>query len=85
MVVLRDLAKPDYFLTRVAFFDKTFREILAQTAKPALQGKLGITYICDCGKGFDHGMSDLKFLAAELIEAYTGACPDEVPPYDFQL
>jgi hypothetical protein len=84
LVVLRDLAKPEYFLTRVAFFDKTFREIFAKMANPAVQGKLGMTYMCDCGKGFNHGISDLKFLAAELMKTYTDAHPDEVPPYDFQ-
>jgi hypothetical protein len=28
MAMLRDAAKPDYFMTSIAFFDKTFRVIV---------------------------------------------------------
>jgi hypothetical protein len=49
-----------------------------------VQGKLGMTYVYDCEKGFNHGVNNLKFLAAELMKAYADAQPDEVAPSDFQ-
>jgi hypothetical protein len=84
MVMLRDLAKPDYFLTSIAFFDKTFRLILDQMKNHSPEYQLGTTYLFDSGKAFEYNSCELKILAGTLVEVYLNANPGVPTPYDFQ-
>jgi hypothetical protein len=84
MVMLRDLAKPDYFLTSIAFFDKTFRVVLDEMNNQRSELQLGTVYLLDSGKAFEYNTCELKILAGNLVQVYLSAHPGVQPPYDFQ-
>jgi hypothetical protein len=84
LLLVYELAKPEGFISKVAFFDKTFRIVLETVKKGLMTGKLGGTYLYECGKGFEQAIEHLRTLACGLVDAYVRANPKERPPYLFQ-